>query len=288
MTRDALVIMRCFNDEWVVGETLEAVLSQQGVAFRVVALDSGSSDSSPEIIRSFPVELISNPLGSYVPGRALNQGMRLGDEPYGVFVNSDCTPQHPEWLAALLEPLRVDTEVAAVYGRQVPRPDAAPLVVKDYERAFGDGSVASSWRHFFSMASSAIRRSVWQATPFDEEIRYSEDVHWTWHRRQEGWRVAYAPGSVAMHSHNYSLAETRRRFVGEGRADAAIFPSSELPVTWLSGVVRPWATEVGRDVLWCTRHGHLAAALSAPAVRWVQRSSYWHGLRGVLRESCCG
>ena len=284
MTAEALIVMRCFNDEWVVGDTLEAIFQQTGPRFRVVAIDSGSTDRSVEIIRSFPVELIEIPPGSYIPGRVLNLGMEQGEEPWGVFVNSDCTPQHPEWLEALIEPLHRDEAVAAVYGRQVARPDATPLVVKDYERAFGDGSVAATWPHFFSMASSAIRRSVWQERPFDPEIRYSEDVYWTWQRRQEGWKIAYAAASVAMHSHNYTIAETRRRYAGEGRADAVIYPREMLPASWLRGVLAACAAEVARDLAWCVKRGHLLAAAAAPAQRWAQRSSYWRGLNEARRD----
>ncbi len=282
MTSTALIVVRCFNDAWVVGATLDAVFAQQGPSFRVVAIDSGSTDGSVGILRRYPLELHRIQPGSYVPGRVLNQGMELGDEPYGVFVNSDCTPQHREWLAELLEPFETDARVAAVYGRQVPRPDAHPLVVKDYERAFGDGTVASGWGHFFSMASSAIRRSVWRESPFDPDIRYSEDVHWSWQRRQEGWRIAYAPRSVAMHSHNYTVSDMRRRYHGEGRADARIYPRSMLPSSWLRAVPVRAGAEIVRDLRWCLRGGHLRALLDSPVHRLVQRHAYWRGLRSAL------
>ena len=275
---DVLIVLRCFNDVRVVGETLEAVFAQKGPSFRVVAIDSGSSDGSVEVLKRFPLELVEIPLGSYIPGKVLNLGMRHGDEPLAAFVNSDCPPQNGEWLARLVAPFPADPKIAAVYGRQVPRPDAHPLVVKDYERAFGDGRVAATWRHFFSMASSAIRRSVWEARPFDEDIRYSEDVLWSWRRRQEGWRIAYAADSIAMHSHNYTVAQMRKRYAGEGKADAAIFGASLLDTRFLRGFLLPCAAEIARDVAWTARRGELRALLEAPVHRFVQKSSYRRGL----------
>jgi len=279
---DVLIVLRCFNDVRVVGETLDAVYAQKGPSLRVVAIDSGSSDGSVEVLGRYPLHLVQIPLGSYVPGRVLNLGMRQGDEPIVAFVNSDCTPQHAEWLERLVAPLAADDQVAAVYGRQVPRPDAEPLVVKDYERAFGDGSVAATWRHFFSMASSAVRRSVWKERPFDEEIRYSEDILWSWQRRQEGWRIAYAAGSIAMHSHNYTHSELRKRFFGEGKADAAIYPRHLLATGLVRGVLLPLAAEVVRDFLWLAGHGYLDALLEAPVIRFLQKTSYRRGLREGL------
>ena len=275
---DVLIVLRCFNDVRVVGETLEAVFAQEGPSFRVVAIDSGSSDGSVEVLKRFPLELVEIPLGSYIPGKVLNLGMRHGEEPLAAFVNSDCTPQNREWLARLVAPFPTDGKIAAVYGRQVPRPDAHPLVVKDYERAFGDGRVAATWRHFFSMASSAIRRSVWEARPFDEEIRYSEDILWSWRRRQEGWRIAYAADSIAMHSHNYTVAEMRRRYAGEGKADAAIYGASRLDTSLLRGFLLPCAAEIVRDLAWTARRGEIGALLEAPLHRFVQKSSYRRGL----------
>lgn len=278
MAGDVLVIMRCFNDEVLVGQTLDGIFSQTGQSIDVVAVDSGSADRSVEIIKQYDVRLIEIPPGTYIPGKVLNLGMEQGEQPLCAFVNSDCTPQHDRWLSELLIPLHADSRVAAVYGRQIPRPDAQPLVQKDYERAFGDGEIAAAWPHFFSMASSAIRRSVWRSTPFDPAIQYSEDVYWTWERRNEGWRIAYAKDSIAMHSHNYSLPEMRRRFEGEGRADSNIYPSHMLPDSWMSGVFRPWGVEVIRDLLWCVRSGNVRAVFEAPIQRWVQRSAYWRAL----------
>ena len=282
MSEPVLVVVRCLNDAWVVGETLAAIFVQREVEPRVVAIDSGSTDGSVEILHGFPLTLLEIPKGSYIPGRVLNLGMRQGSEPFVAFVNSDCTPQHDTWLIRLIEPMHGDERVAAVYGRQVARPDAHPLVAFDYERGFGDGREAATWRHFFSMASSAVRRTVWQEHPFDEEIRYSEDVLWSWQRRQEGWRIAYAGDSVAMHSHNYTLAEMRRRFAGEGRADARIFPRETLAVGLVGGVLRPWVGAVVRDAAWCLRGRHWRALAASPVQRLVQRSSYRRGLREGL------
>lgn len=282
MIDDVLIILRCLNDAWVIRETLEAVFSQKGVRFKVVAIDSGSTDGSVDVLRAFPLQLIEIPPGSYVPGRVLNMGMQQGAGPYAAFVNSDCTPQNDEWLRLLIEPLAADPGAAACYGQQIARPNAHPLVVKDYSRAFGDGTVAASWRHFFSMASSAIRREVWQKSPFDEAIRYSEDVYWTWQRKQEGFRILYARDSLAMHSHNYTLPEMRRRFAGEGRADAAIYPRTTLQPGLVNGLLRPWMAEAARDASWCLRKGEWKALLESPVHRWVQRSCYRRGLREGL------
>lgn len=58
-------------------------------------------------------------------------------QPFVAFLNSDCTPLDEHWLEYLLASF--SEGVAAVFGRQVPRPDCKPLFAKDTEDTFGDG-----------------------------------------------------------------------------------------------------------------------------------------------------
>ena len=144
---------------------------------------------------------------------------------------------------------------------------------KDHERAFGDGAVAKKWRFFFSLATAAARKADLVAHPFDEAIRYSEDVEWA-HRREI--RIEYVPDARVEHSHNYTIAELKRRFYGEGRADAEIF--GEVPPLWRE--LGSAARESLRDAayLFCHPAG-LAELPLSPVRRFVQRFYHWKGGR---------
>ncbi|WP_051777068.1 glycosyltransferase family 2 protein [Pseudorhizobium pelagicum] len=50
---DIVVAMPCYNSQTTIGETLENVLGQTHKEFRVVVYDDGSTDTSPDIVRSF-------------------------------------------------------------------------------------------------------------------------------------------------------------------------------------------------------------------------------------------
>ena len=58
MIDDVLIILRCLNDAWVIRETLEAVFSQKGVRFEVVAIDSGSTDGSVDVLRALQLDFM--------------------------------------------------------------------------------------------------------------------------------------------------------------------------------------------------------------------------------------
>ncbi|WP_158693551.1 glycosyltransferase family 2 protein [Neorhizobium alkalisoli] len=48
-----VVAMPCYNSQTTIGQTLENVLDQTHKEFRVVVYDDGSTDASPDIVRSF-------------------------------------------------------------------------------------------------------------------------------------------------------------------------------------------------------------------------------------------
>ncbi len=195
--------MRSYNDMPLISETLNMV-SRQTTPFELISLDNESTDGTLREVRKYTDQTVNIPKGAYVPGRVLNQGMKVSRGEFVVFLNSDCTPQNDTWLAEMLAGF-TDDNVAAVFGRQIPRPDCHPILAKDTEDTYGDGAKQRYWRHCFSMASSAIRRSVWEEMPFDEDVQYSEDIDWTWRARQKGHEIRYVADSVVMHSHNYTL-----------------------------------------------------------------------------------
>lgn len=276
----ASVLVRARNDEEFIGRTLERLFAQRAdFPFEVVVCDDGSTDRTAEIAARFPVRFVERPAGSYMPGRTLNAMVRAAKGDIVAFNNSDAVPCGQDWLARLVSPLRAPGgESAFAFANQVPRPGASALVRKDMERAFGDGRVQRSWRFFFSLASSATWRRLLLETPFDETIRYSEDVAWTWrasHRPDNPVKPAYCPDAKVEHSHEYTLRELARRFRGEGAADAVIFGDApSLPREFASAAretLRDWAYLATRPREW----GEIAGA---PARRLVQRVSHWRGM----------
>ena len=262
------IIMRSYNDMPLIADTLAAV-DQQTTSFELISLDNESTDNTLLEIRKYTDRTINIPKGTYVPGRVLNQGMAVSHGEFVVFLNSDCTPQNELWLKTLLAGF-ADDNVAAVFGRQIPRPDCHPIFAKDTEDTFGDGSNQKYWRHCFSMASSAIRRSVWEKMKFDEDIQYSEDIDWTWRARQKGHEIRYVADSIVMHSHNYNLRQFYRRHYGEGRAEAVIFDWSKWEQSLIRYSLLPYIRQIMSDEKYCLSHFFLGACFYSPVLRLAQ------------------
>ncbi len=277
------VLVRAHNDEAFIEHTLDGIFSQSLKPLEVVVCDDASTDRTREMAAAFPVRFFERPRGPYKPGRTLNALVADAKGEIVVFNNSDAIPCDGRWLEELVKPLLADRR-AFSFANQLPRPDAHALVRKDGERAFGDGRVQSTWRFFFSLASSATWRRNLVDVPFDEEIQYSEDVEWTWRNsrlEKDPIRVVYCPAAKVEHSHNYTIRELARRFRGEGAADVEIFGGRPALLRELFGAavetLRDWAYLAPRPGCW-------AEAFCAPVRRVVQRVSHWKGARERLAQ----
>ncbi len=287
--RQTAVILRSHNDMPLISHTL-AMLARQNRPFHLIALDNESTDGTLEEIRKYTDHIVTIPAGTYVPGPVLNRGIEeaAGYDSRIVFINSDCTPKDERWLERMLSGF-TGPSVAAVFGRQLPRPDCTPLFAKDTEDTYGDGSKQQYWKHCFSMASSAIERSCWEESPFRADIQYSEDIDWTWRARERGWQIVYAKDSMVYHSHNYSWKAFRKRHYGEGKAEAAIFPWSFWEKTFIRYSLLPYGRQVLSDWKFAARSHSAATILYSPYIRMAQligrRAGFLSGLREARKDT---
>jgi rhamnosyltransferase len=179
---------------------LDSVFAQQGVEFDVVAMDSGSTDGTVELLKRFPVDLHEIPGATFSHGGTRNRIAGLAHGSLLAFLTQDAIPVGTKWLATLAAALD-DKTVAGAFGRQLPRPEA-----RDSESYYQGFLYPSTPRRmvlepgqryriaefFFSNANSMIRRSVWQAIPFPEHVVMSEDQWWAREVLRRGYELAYA------------------------------------------------------------------------------------------------
>ncbi|HUD47016.1 MAG TPA: glycosyltransferase [Candidatus Baltobacteraceae bacterium] len=273
------IIIRSFNEAWALRETLPALAAQDYANWELIVIDSGSTDGSVELIRQAgPRHFIQIQPHEYNPSAVMNQGMRLARSDIAVFLNADATPQGRNWLRPIVSLLK-DPDTAAVFGRQIPRPNCQAVFWHDYDRCFGPRRESTKWEHFFSMASSGLRKDIWSQRGFLEAMQYSEDDEYTRWCRAQGYSVLYCPESVVMHSHNYTPVQAYKRSFGEARALAAVWNSSPGKINWPRTVLLGWINDVRRDFGFCARRGLLAEWRHATRIRWQQRRAKLDGFR---------
>ena len=265
------IIMRSYNEGWALRETLPALQAQDYANWDLVVFDSGSSDGSVDLIRAArPKHFVPLLPHDYNPSRVMNEGMALAETETALFLNADATPQGTGWLRPLAQSLQ-NPRNAAVFGRQIPRPDCAAVFAHDYERCFGDRRESAAWDHFFSMVSSGLRKDVWAQRGFLESMQYSEDDEYTRWCRAAGYQVAYVPESVVMHSHNYTPAQAYKRSFGEAWALAAVWNRAPDEITHARRIVTGWLNDARRDLAYCRRARRLREWPRALRIRWEQR-----------------
>ena len=195
------IIMRCKNSDWVIGQALASLYSQDFKDFELIIVDSGSTDKTLDIIKEFPHKLIEIQPQQYYPGSVLNMACEEAEGEIIVFQNSDTVPLCKDTLQRLVEVFQ-DSEVKAAFARQIPRPEADLWVRRDYEKAFPDSESAPDWLPF-SLPLAAMRKESWEEQKFYTDSWASEDTEWGKKARDRGWEIKYVKDAIVMHSHNY-------------------------------------------------------------------------------------
>ena len=265
------VLMRSHNDMAYIRQTVEMLLAQEvDDCVEIISCDDHSSDGTASYLESLPqIRRITPPEGKYVPGKTLNHMVSFARGEYIVFNNADAIPQHKEYLQNLVSPLK-DKGVDCVFGNQIARPDARGVVRKDYERAFGDGSISKNWNRFFSLVSSGFRKEDLISKPFNDKIQYSEDSEWV---NRNKANISYVADAIVEHSHNYTLAEVRKRFFNEGVADTQI---GKKPLSFFR-TLKSVIAETVRDCIYLLKHGKVLELYYPLIYRCIQKISYYQG-----------
>jgi rhamnosyltransferase len=168
-------------------------------------------------------------------------------------------------------------QVAAVFGRQIPRTECRAVFACDYERCFGEHRESINWEHFFSMVSSGLRKDVWSRRGFLEDLQYAEDDEYTRWARAHGYQVVYCPDSVAVHSHNYTPQQAYKRAFGDAKALAASWPGGPNDFNFSKTVGLGWVSDFRHDVKFCAARGLWKELPHAALIRWNQRLGRLHG-----------
>lgn len=194
------------------------------VPFEVIAIDSGSTDGTVDLLREYPVQLEQIPADTFHHARTRNLAASLAKGDILIFLSQDAIPASQDWLSAMIANFS-DSQVGAVYGRQFPkigssleRKDALDAiygekkVIKDPANRNGMG-----YRFYhFSDVNAAIRRSVWEKKRFPEELKVFEDLGIAKLILDNGWKIVYEPEAAVFHSHSHTTVGLFKRYFDIG------------------------------------------------------------------------
>ena len=204
---------------------LDAVFSQaSNKQFEVILVDSGSTDGTPEIVESYPVRLYRIPAQEFHHARTRNYLASLAQGEYLVYLNADAFPTSPNWLSSLISNFS-DADVGAAYGRHLPKLDCNLERRTVLSAIYGDVRIVKEasrkqelgYRYYhLSTVNAAIRKDVWQATGFPEDLKIFEDVGIAKRILDAGWKIVYEPSATVYHSDNHTTVGLLKRYFDLG------------------------------------------------------------------------
>lgn len=276
------VTVLTWNGEQYLERLLTAVEAQRYDGdVEVLVIDSGSTDRTLEIIAAHPaVRLHEIANAEFGHGRTRNLAAQLATGEIVAYLTHDAVPANERWLAELVAPMADDARIAAVVGKQVPRPQAPPVLAYDIQRVFErlgpDYGTTVVWdtgraiddaeraaAAFYSDANSAARRSVLLGEVPYRDVDYAEDQMFGRDLFDRGYRKAYAGRAAVEHSNDTTLRTFGQRIAddmtGLRTIGTAIAPVSRLAaikqwVKWSSAdaamILLDRRYSAGRKVYW--------------------------------------
>ncbi|MEN0083823.1 MAG: glycosyltransferase [Leifsonia sp.] len=231
---DVTIAILTYNGETYLRRILEMIRRQDFAGtVEVLVIDSGSTDSTLDIVRSFPeVVLHQIPNSEFGHGRTRNLAARLAKGDLVAYLTHDAVPASESWLTELVAPFAIDERIVAVMGKQVPRPGCFPLLKYEIRGVFAgfgpdfgttvfykdgfakDEGVLGAMSFYSDVNSAARKRFLTDVVPY-RDVRYAEDQLFGRDVLDAGYKKAYAARAAVEHSNDLTLPEYERRIFDE-------------------------------------------------------------------------
>jgi rhamnosyltransferase len=297
---NSLVIIPTFNAaaDWSrLAPSLLASVPPQ----RVLIIDSSSTDETVDLAGAagFQVHVIPQAAFNHGGTRQLAAELFQGAEIL-VFMTQDVVLAGVGEIDKLLGVFG-DPNIAAAFGRQLPRPAATPIEAHARLFNYPDQASIRTWENreqfgfkaiFISNSFAAYRREALMAVGgFPKDVIFGEDTITAAKLLLSGWKIAYAAEAQVYHSHDYTWSQDFRRYFDIGvlhtrepwlleefggtGGEGSRFVRSELHYLWRNGrAYIPSALIRTALKLLGYRLGRNEHKLS---LRWKRRLSMHHG-----------
>jgi len=228
--KDLSIIIRAFNEEKHIQKLLAEIRRQKSsYKFEIILVDSGSTDRTVDIAKSFDVVLVQIKPQDFSFGYSLNRGIERSTSKYCAIISAHCYPKNKNWIENLISPFK-DEDVALVYGKQRGTYSTRYAEQQIFAKWFPEESIDDQQHPFCNNANAAIRRSVWKETKYDENLTGLEDVHWASEILSKGFKIVYAAKASIVHIHEENNQQIFRRYKREAIAFKKLFSGEKFSI----------------------------------------------------------
>lgn len=214
------IIILTKNGGDLLKQNLNAILGQDiSYNYEILCIDSGSTDSTLELLKKYPIKLFTIPEHKFNHGLTRNFAISLAQGQYIVLINQDVVPFNAHWLNTLVGTLEADRRIAGVYCRHIPTKDADPFIkrrtyktypplitpeIRFIKDSLNYNALTPKQKFqlcFFDNVCSCIRKSVWEELPF-ADTNFAEDLEWAKGVLEKGYKIVYQSEALIIHAHN--------------------------------------------------------------------------------------
>ena len=209
------VVIPVYNAGPAMETLLERLFSQSGIPqIEVVAVDSGSTDGTPEVCRKHGVKVIEIPNGDFSHSYARNLGAKAAHGDVLLFVTQDALPGDENWMHDLVAPI-LSGEASAVSCREK-CPEGTDFFYRmNNDRAFLLGTWQSdqlyrldkeetleSLRRKSSLSDISVAIDAQVFSKFLYRLSYAEDLDMGLRLLQAGYAIKSLASVQTIHGHN--------------------------------------------------------------------------------------
>lgn len=212
--KSVTVIVPAYNDAETLRACLVACLTQTLEPERVIVVDDGSTDNTPEVAHALPVQYIHQE--NRGPAAARNRGAALAETGIIAFTDADCVPR-PDWLERLVDAFEGGAiAIGGAYDNAAPN-RVLPCLVHEEIRI----------RHarlprevdFLGSFNVAYRKDAFDAAGgFDESFPHAsaEDNDLAYRLQDAGGKLVFDPTVRVAHHHPSNIGPYLRAQMRHG------------------------------------------------------------------------
>jgi GT2 family glycosyltransferase len=211
-----------YNGSRTIRDTLDHLAKLDYPNYEVIVVDDGSTDSTPEILKGYDVQVVSTPNQGL--GQARNEGLAAARGEFIVYIDDDAYPP-PPWLKYLAYAF-LRSDHACIGGpNYVPAEDGwIGQCVADSPGGPLHVLLTDEIAEHVPGCNMAFRRSRLAAIGgFDPLYRAAgDDVDVCWRLQDKGWTVGFTAAAMVWHHRRANLKRYWRQQVGYGKAEALL------------------------------------------------------------------
>ena len=187
---------------------LRSISAQTHLPDEVIFVDAGSRDLTKEIISGHKDDRVSIKLfsiGDAYPGTARNEGVKRSRNDFIAFTDGGIELSK-EWLRELAGTMESGGSCDVAYGSYSPRADTF------FKQCLSMAVVPPKDRRTSFIASSLMKKSVWQAVGGFPDFRAAEDRIFMERIKERGFNISYNPKAFVVWDIPSDMRSAYRRF----------------------------------------------------------------------------